>query len=306
MNVVVSGAAGFVGSHIVEALLASPHGFDVVAIDNLQTGKRANLPGDHPRLRFVLNDVNLCHDELARADVVVHAAGYADVSRNWEPGERYAQWVQNAGVTREVLDHTKQGARFILLSTCAVYPSGSEARDPQTFDELTLPRATSPYAAAKLAAEALVEAYHERRRVRGVTLRLVSAVGARYWHGHIADFVAQATRGGAVTPLDNGWKRRSIIHVEDIADQVAELCDPDCVLWPVINVTGPYRWSWWDTIALMRAMRPNKPFDVKAEDRAGGWTGDARKLVVSSIRSQRDNPRSIVDGVAKALHSLGW
>jgi UDP-glucose 4-epimerase len=298
MRIVLTGGAGFVGSSILRELVTRGH--SVTVVDNLSTGSVKNL-GDVEHV-LIRQDCGTPIDAYKHADAIVHAAAHADIRGNWTPeGMRVAVWEENCEVTRYILDQAPRGIPFIFLSTAAVYGGGE-------VDELSPVCATSPYAAAKLASEHLVEAYTESGRVRGHVLRLVNVVGARYAHGHIADFVRQA-QSGSIRPLTNGHKASSFVHVRDVADAVAD-CLPASPTSPppleMINVTSRYVWSWVDTIAVMRAMRPDLPFDLHCpEDTRDGWVGDPGELVVSSLY-RSVTPRSVVDGVREALEGLGW
>jgi UDP-glucose 4-epimerase len=290
MRIAVTGAAGFVGSTIVRRLVDEGH--HVLAVDNLSTGSVANIEG--VKCDWFHTDAG--DIAYSGCDAVVHAAAYPDVSQNWKsPEERYRQFAVNALLTSQVLERVEPGTRFVLLSTCAVYAGGH-------VHEHSLPRATSPYAASKLAAEALVSAYAEAGRVRGCVLRLVNVVGARYHHGHLADFVRMA-RAGHVRALDDGKKAKSFVHVDDVADVVARSLEG--------NVTGPYNvtsrecWSWRDSIEVMQHMRPDLVWEVSCENRAGGWVGDPDELVVESLWVP-PGKRRIADGVQESLESLGW
>jgi UDP-glucose 4-epimerase len=290
MRIALSGAAGFVGSTIARYLLLMGH--SVKAIDNLSTGKVENVP---PGCDWFVEDCAL--SDYSLCDAVVHAAAYPDVSANWKhPGERDRQWMSNADLTRRVLDKVPVGCTFVLLSTCSVYGGG-------TVSEGSLIRSTSPYAASKIAAEALVQAYTEAGRIKGRILRLVNVVGPRYSHGHVADFVKQVRSIGEIRALDNGWKRKSFVHVEDVARAVGfALEDEKCDL---MNVSSPTVWSWRDTVAVMQAMS-TRHIPIQCEEKPSGWIGDPDELVVSSALGPLFYKGSIVNGVWQALVGLGW
>ena len=267
-----------------------------MGIDNLRTGFVKNLEG----IACDFHQVDAGEADYSHSDAIVHAAAAPDVSGNWTTEQARAdQWLFNAELTRRVLDRAPSGIPFVLISTCSVYAGG-------TVDERTVPRATSPYAASKLAAEALVCAYDEAGRVKGSILRLVNVVGARYAHGHLADFVKAATTGH-VHALDNGEKAKSFVHVDDVADAIGEtLAAFDASRGPLLrNVTSPQCWSWRDSINVMRRMRPDRDFNLTCEKGRSGWIGDPESLVVRSVHNER-RLRSIWEGVEAALVSLGW
>lgn len=302
MRIVVSGGAGFVGSSIVRRLIAGGH--HVLVVDDLSTGKVANLEG--VACDFHHANVRKAYSSFDHADAIVHAAAYPDVSQNWvSRRERERQWDANATTVFEVLELVPRGCRFILLSTCSVYAGGGPVDSVYAsgpIDECTLPRATSPYAASKLAAEALVSAYDHAERICGISLRLVNVVGPRYHHGHLADFVRGA-RVGHVHALDDGKKAKTFVHVEQVADTVLEHL--------TVQTRGAYNvfgaeWSWRDSVDVMRRLRPDLIWELTCEKRASGWIGDPESLIVRGTRGQAGSQYTIEHGVAQALESLGW
>jgi nucleoside-diphosphate-sugar epimerase len=298
VRVALTGAAGFIGSSILRELVSRGH--HVVAIDNLSTGKLSNI--EDVECAWIKQDAGTPIDQYKHVDAIVHAAAHADIRGNWTPeGMRAAVWEENVDVTRYILDQAPRGIPFVLLSTAAVYGRGDVDEDSPVY-------ATSPYAASKLAAEHLVEAYSAKGLIRGYTLRLTNVVGPRYAHGHIADFVSQA-KSGMIRPLTNGHKASSFVHVRDVADAACDCTTPNAwAEWESrrINVTSRYVWSWHDTVAVMRAMRPDLPFDLHwPEDVQDGWVGDPGELVVSSLY-RSVTPRSVVDGVREALEGVEW
>lgn len=302
MRIVVTGGAGFVGSAIVRRLVGEGHRVRVV--DDYSTGRPVNLEG----VACDLHQVDAGEADYDQADAVVHAAAYPDVSANWKSrGERDRQWKSNADLTRRVLERVLYGRPFVLLSTCSVY-------GPGRVNEFSCPRATSPYAASKIAAEALVSAYTAAGAVFGRVLRLVNVVGPRYAHGHVADFVKQVKQTGRLHALDDGKKRKSFVHVDDVATAVLEAVTDarvnGCENPFLRNVTSEVQWSWRDTVAVMHAMPTGHPqldsadFEVTCEPRASGWIGDPEELVVDTAYGY--GKVSIVQGVREALGGLGW
>lgn len=291
MKVAVTGGQGFVGSHIVRRLAEEEH--EVVIIDDLSKGKIENTHGVD--CKFV--ECDAAEFDYTGCEAIVHAAAFPDVSANWKhPDERTRQWFSNADLTRKVLDLAPDGCKFVFISTCSVYGPGK-------VNENKMLVSTSPYAASKIAGEALVGAYDHAGRIDSNILRLVNVVGARYGHGHLADFVRMAKTGN-LHALDDGRKRKSFVHAGDVADAVLDAVEgfmPD----KVTNITSEVCWSWRDSVAVMKAMRPGFIFDVTCENKPSGWIGDPDELKVFT-NSDYYGKRSIVDGVREALVDLGW
>src|SRR5215469_7256313 len=189
-KIFVTGAAGFIGSSLVDRLLAD--GKQVVGWDNFSTGQRAFLKGGaekNPHFTLVRGD-NLRLGSLTAAmagcDTVFHLAANADVRFGLEHPNKDLQ--QNVMATFNVLEAMRaNGIKTIAFSsTGSVY--GETAVIP-TPEDAPFPIQTSLYGASKLACEGLIAAYAEGFGMRGYIFRFVSILGQRYTHGHVFDFV---------------------------------------------------------------------------------------------------------------------
>jgi UDP-glucose 4-epimerase len=217
MRVVVTGAAGFIGSHVTDALLVGGH--TVVGIDNFSTGSQAFLESARESPGFELTTMDLLTEaaELPAvfdgADAVIHLAANADVRFGWNAPE--ADLKQNIIVTHNVLEAArKSGAgRFMFSSTGSVY---GETPVIPTPEDCPFPTQTSLYGASKLAGEGLVAAYAEGCGMTTTVFRFVSILGPRYTHGHVVDFLHQLVQDpGHLTILGDGKQRKSYLHVRD-------------------------------------------------------------------------------------------
>jgi UDP-glucose 4-epimerase len=217
MHALVTGGAGFIGSHLVERLLNDGH--TVTAADNLSTGRREFLSEAEGRPGFEFVETDLLQDvdelrELVRvADAVFHLAANADVRYGWEDPERDLS--QNVIVTHKVLEAMRLTgtSRILFASTGSVY---GEAPVIPTPEDAPMPVQTSLYGASKLAAEGYVESYVEGVGFSATIFRFVSVLGPRYTHGHVIDFVrslrADPTR---LCILGDGTQRKSYLEVSD-------------------------------------------------------------------------------------------
>src|SRR3954451_8648992 len=182
MSYFVTGAAGFIGSHLTDRLLADGH--SVVGYDNLSTGRKRFLEMalTNANFRFVEGDL-LDAETLRRAmkgcDFVFHLAANADVRFGTEHPERDLE--QNTAATFNVLEAMRAtGARRIAFSsTGSIY---GEARVIPTPEDAPFPVQTSLYGASKLACEGLIQAYCEGFGFEGFIFRFVSILGDRYTH----------------------------------------------------------------------------------------------------------------------------
>ena len=240
MRVLVAGGAGFIGSHLCDALLA--RGDEVVAVDNLLTGRRSNIEhlADAPGFRFVEHDVTTPLPDLGHLDAVMDLASPAS------PLDflRIPLEILNVGSTgtRALLElATAQDARFFLASTSEVYGDPLVHPQPESYwgnvDSIG-PR--SCYDEAKRFSEALAMAYH---RVHGTRIRIVrifNTYGERMRADDgrvVTNFVVQALEGKPITLYGDGNQTRSFCYVSDqVRGQLAIL---DGAITGPVNIGNP-------------------------------------------------------------------
>ena len=215
----VTGAAGFIGSSLCDRLLDDGH--RVVGYDNFSTGQERflALARQNPRFTLVRGDIldaPALTEAMRGSDFVFHLAANADVRFGTEHPSRDLE--QNTIGTFRVLEAMRaSGVRQIAFSsTGSVYGETTVFPTPEN---APFPVQTSLYAAAKVAGEALVQAYCEGFGMRGWIFRFVSILGERYSHGHVFDFYkslqADPTR---LRVLGNGKQRKSYLYVGDCLD----------------------------------------------------------------------------------------
>src|SRR6266576_5885227 len=191
MQAFVTGAAGFIGSSLVDRLLASGH--SVVGYDNFSTGQRRFLEDASRSPQFRLVDADLLNTDVLRSaiagsDTVFHLAANADV--RFGTHHPFKDIEQNTIATYNVLEAMRANG----IMTIAFSSPGSvygEATVFPTPEDAPFPIQTSLYAASKLAGEALINAYCEGYGFEGYIFRFVSILGERYTHGHVLDFYKQ-------------------------------------------------------------------------------------------------------------------
>ncbi len=216
MRYLVTGASGFIGSNLVDRLLADGH--TVVGCDNFSTGLRQFLKAalEHPG--FELLDVDLMSGEGVReamqgCDVVFHLAANADVRFGTDAPKRDLE--QNTIVTFNVLEAMRAAGvkRIAFSSTGSIY---GEATTIPTPESAPFPIQTSLYGASKLGAEGFIAAYCEGFGFQAHIFRFVSILGERYTHGHVYDFVKSLLHNPEeLTVLGNGQQRKSYLYVQD-------------------------------------------------------------------------------------------
>ena len=216
-NLLVTGGAGFIGSHLVDALLVRP-GARVTVLDRLSTGgSRMNLIGhqDEERLRFVQGDVNdhaVVHDLVGAADAVIHAAAESHVDRSIDDPRAFFE--TNLMGTQTVLEAVRlHGTRMLMLSTDEVYGTGDPAGGLFAEDDPVRPR--SPYAASKAAADLLCAAYAATYDTDVTVLRGTNAFGPRQIERVVPTYTVCALEGRPVPVYAQGQQRREFLFVGD-------------------------------------------------------------------------------------------
>lgn len=234
----VTGGAGFIGSHIATALV--DRGDEVVVLDNLSTGRKENLEHLGDRVRLVegdLRDRAAVKDAIAGVEVVFHQAALASVPRSVAaPLDTHEACVTG---TLNVLDLARSaGVKRV------VYAGSSSAYGDQPFQskrETDLPRPLSPYAAAKLAGEYYMQAFTETYGLETVTIRYFNVFGPRQdphseYSAVIPIFVTAILRGQQPTIFGDGTQSRDFTYIDNVvAGNLAAASAPN-VAGRVINV----------------------------------------------------------------------
>ena len=218
-HVLVTGGAGFIGSHLVDLLLADPS-TRVTVVDRLSMGgSRMNLV-DHEadeRFRFVWGDVaepGVIDGALDGVDAVIHAAAESHVDRSIDDPRPFFE--SNVIGTQAVLEAVRRaGVRMLMISTDEVYGPGAEAGG--LFDEDAPMRPRSPYAASKAAADLACQAYVTTYGVDVTVARGTNAFGPRQIERVIPTYAVNALERRPVPVYGDGRQRREFLYVEDWA-----------------------------------------------------------------------------------------
>jgi UDP-glucose 4-epimerase len=312
MRFFVTGGAGFIGSHVVDSLLA--RGYEVVAYDNLSTGRRPFLANacSNPSFNLVEGDL-LDSDALGAAmrgsDFVFQLAANADVRHGTEQPRRDLE--QNTIATFNVLEAMRANGirRIAFASTGSVYGEPQVFPTPET---AAFPVQTSLYGASKLAGEGLIQAYCEGFGFQSYIFRFVSILGERYSHGHVFDFYGSLVANPEeLRVLGNGKQRKSYLYVQDCIDAMLLAFETSHEKVNIFNLGTDEYCELNESIEWITGRLGVKPrLTYTGGDR--GWVGDSPFIFLDTarIRSLGWKPKlSIREGVIRTLDYLranGW
>jgi UDP-glucose 4-epimerase len=280
-HVLVTGGAGFIGSHVADTVLA--RGARVTVYDNFSTGFREFVP---PRggLRIVdadLLDTARLDEAMRGVDFVFHLAANADIKDNLKQPRLCID--QNVVATQNVLEAMRTaGVRAVAFaSTGSVYGEPSVFPTPE---DAPFPVQTSIYATSKVAAEGLLSAYALGFGFKTWSFRFVSLLGPRYTHGHVMDFWRKLRRDPSrLEVLGDGKQRKSYLHVKDCV--AAMLLAVDKAEGPinVFNLGHDASIVVNESIAIIARTMGVTP---KLEFTGGvrGWVGDSPRIELDISR----------------------
>lgn len=303
----VTGAAGFIGSALVDRLLAA--GYTVVGFDNFSTGREWFLqdalrsPG-FQLVRGDLVDTAAIVAAMDGVDVVFHLAANADVRFGTNHPTRDLE--QNTICTSNVLEAMRITGtkRIVFSSTGSVYGDANVFPTPEN---APFPVQTSLYGASKLACEGLISAYCEGFGLTAYIFRFVSILGERYTHGHIYDFYNQLLADPThLRVLGNGRQRKSYLYVQDCLNAILIALEKAGGKVNVFNLGTDEYCEVNDSISWIVEHLGLKP-DLEYTGGERGWVGDSPFILLDCklIRALGWKPSlSIRDGVVRTVNFL--
>jgi UDP-glucose 4-epimerase len=243
MRVLVTGGAGFVGSHLSDALLA--RGDEVFVLDNLSTGSIENIVHlkSHPKFHYTIDSVTnepVLAELIDRCDVVVHLAAAVGVKLIVEAPVHTIE--TNVHGTEVVLKHANKKKKLVLLaSTSEVYGKSADVPFSEEADLVLGPTSKHrwAYACSKMIDEFLALAYWKERKLPVIIVRLFNTVGPRQTGQYgmvIPTFVRQALAGQPITVFGDGSQSRSFTYVGDVVRAVVALIDEPRAVGQVFNI----------------------------------------------------------------------
>jgi UDP-glucose 4-epimerase len=289
-KVAITGAAGFIGSTLVDSLLTQ--GVEVLGIDNFSTGRIEFLKDalNSPQFTLLKDDIfsgEDLSDVLVGVDAVFHLAANADV--RFGPDHPSRDLEQNTIATHRVLEAARKAGvkKFIFSSTGSVY---GEAEVVPTPEDSPFPVQTSLYGASKLACEGMIAAYAESFAMQVWIFRFVSILGPRYTHGHVYDFYEQLmNHPDGLTVLGNGHQKKSYLHVADCIAAINRAVDNATDAVNIFNLGVDGYCEVRDSIGWITSELGLSP-EIAFGRENKGWIGD--------------NPLIHLD--IKKIQQLGW
>lgn len=268
MNVLITGGAGFIGSHLADRLLKMGH--EVFVIDDLSTGSVENVKQHQKQDRFhlvidtILNE-SVMNELVFKCDQIYHMAAAVGVKLIMEkPIETLETNVKGTEIIFRLADRYKK--KILIASTSEVYGKVMESNDDYLHEDAdSLMGSTSKrrwaYACSKALDEFLAFAYFEERNLSVVTTRLFNTVGPRQTGRYgmvIPNFVQKALKGDPIVVYGDGTQSRSFSHVLDVVEALTKLMSETTAEGQVFNVGGTEEITIKDLASLVKKMTFSK------------------------------------------------
>ncbi len=261
MRVLITGGAGFVGSHLSEALLE--RGDEVFILDNLSTGSIDNVVHlkSHPKFHYTIDTVAnepVLAELIDRCDIVVHLAAAVGVKLIVEQPVHTIE--TNVHGTEVVLKHANKKKKLVLVaSTSEVYGKSADVPFREDADLVLGPSSKHrwAYACSKLIDEFLALAYWKERKLPVIVVRLFNTVGPRQTGQYgmvIPNFVRQALAGQPITVFGDGTQSRSFTYVGDVVRAVVALINEPRAIGQVFNIGNGHEISIRELAEKVKAM----------------------------------------------------
>lgn len=306
-RILVTGGAGFIGSHLVDALLAK--GYAVHVLDDLSTGKTSNLPLTHHGLQLTVGDVadaTLLATAMQGCDAVVHLAAVASVQASVEDPVRTHQ-SNFIGTLRVCEAMVAAGIRRVVFaSSAAVYGNNGEGT---AIDEQTPKSPLTPYASDKLASEYYLDFYRRQHGLEPVILRFFNIFGPRQdpsspYSGVISIFSERARSQRPITLFGDGGQTRDFVYVADLVKILVQGLEQPAPAIDATNVGLGGVTSLNDLIATLQQIS-GQPLQV---NHAAARAGDIRHSKADNRRLRErfvlGTPTRLGEGLAQLYRSL--
>jgi len=309
-RVLVTGGAGFIGSHLVDRLVSI--GSNVVVLDDLSSGSLKNLSSSLGRIEFVkgsLLDSGLVERVVKGCDVVFHLAANPEVRvGSTSPSTHFNQNVLATFNLLEAVRRCGSVKLFVFTSSSTVYGEPSVFPTPEDYAPL---KPISVYGASKLACEALISSYSFSFKFRSVIFRLANIVGSRLNHGVIYDFIRKLRVNPRVLEvLGDGSQSKSYLYVDDCIDGMLLGVEKSSGQVEIFNVGSEDKVSVVEIARIFIEALGLRDVELRftgGVDGGRGWVGDVKQMLLDVSRLKalgwriRFNSREAVELTAKQL-----
>jgi len=281
MNILLTGGAGFIGSHLAESLCLHNN---VLIVDNLSTGKRDNIFELEKKgsLKFVKADCinfNEIFPLCRNIDTLFHFAANPEVKITSDEDTELS-FSQNVLATKVMLEAARKLGvkKFVFASTSTIYGEPTIMPTPENYGPL---KPISIYGATKLASEALVSAYCSSFKMSGIILRFANIIGMRSNHGVIYDFFNKLkTNSQKLEILGDGTQTKSYLHIDDCIPAILLASKNDGI--EIYNIGSEDQANVTEIANVISdAMDVSPKYDyIRGVDGGRGWIGDVKKMVL--------------------------
>ncbi len=307
-SVFITGAAGFIGSHLTDQLLSS--GAEVVGFDNLSTGTISNLAHalQDSHFHFVrgdLLDIEATSQALGQSELVFHLAADPEVRAGAQnPKGHFKQNLQATFNLLEVIRKRRTLTRLVFASTSTIYGEATVIPTPESYGPL-LPIST--YGATKLGCEALCTSYSELLPLQVVVFRFANVVGPRARHGVLFDFIMKLRKDPfKLEVLGDGTQAKSYLHIDDCVEAFLLALDDSFWSCPmeVYNIGSEGQTS---VLTIAQSVKDSTGFtkatvSLTAKPGERAWPGDVKtmQLDIAKIKRLGWKPRQGSDEAIRA------
>ena len=279
-KILVTGGAGFIGSHLVDKLIED--GKNVIVVDNLSQGKLENIK-KHLKLdnfEFYKEDIasEKIFELLNDVNTVFHIAAYPEVRTGFDSPS--IAFKENIEKTFRLLEMIKKSnvKKIVFTSSSVVYGEPSIIPTPESYGPLN---PISIYGGSKLACEGLISSYCNTYGIKGIMFRFANVIGSRSQHGVIWDFIHKIKKNNKkLEVLGDGKQTKSYVHVKDCIEGllISEKIEDDVKIFNLSNN------DWVDVISIAKIVCKQMNVDESIIEFSGGtndgrgWIGDVKKM----------------------------
>lgn len=282
MKAYITGCAGFIGSNMIESLIAKD--WEIVGVDNLSTGRKEFISKFFRNQNFKFFNIDLCNqseilETIKGSDYVFHFSANADVRNGLKQPVKDLE--QNTFVTSNILEamREKNIKNIIFSSTGSIYG------EPEIFptpEDAPFPIQTSLYGASKIAGEGLITSYCNGYDFNAWIFRFVSILGENYTHGHVYDFYKSLKKDPTkLTVLGNGKQKKSYLYVKDCMDAIIHSIEKKRDKINILNLGTNEACTVNDSISwICDEMKCDPTINYTGGER--GWIGDSPFILLDT------------------------